>query len=795
MTMRIRMKPKRHGDCSRTETDVPRLLRMTHCGGRGAMRGLLLLFLTFALTTQAQRAPQLGYVYPAGGRQGATSQVVIGGQFLGGATGAFVSGEGIRAIVTEVAKPMNQGQFNQLRDQLRALQERKLDVERAAKRGAATTNVWTAADEKQLAEIREKIIQNPPNRNVAPALAETVTLRVTIAEDAAPGTREIRLVTPGGLSNPLVFQVGQLPEFSEPAARAANPDLDRFLERLGRPPAPNPTRSEMRIRLPATVNGQIMPGTVDRFRFHARRGQQLVARVQARALIPYLADAVPGWFQATLALQDAQGRELVYVDDFRFDPDPALHFEIPRNGEYILEIKDAIYRGREDFVYRLTVGELPLVTGIFPLGGPVGATTEVELTGWNLPTTRVTVDNRDTTPGVRTLSGPWESWAANPVLFAVDALPELTATAGHHELRTAQVVSLPVIINGRIGQPGGTDVFRFEGRAGEELVAEVMARRLNSPLDSRLQLTDAAGKQIAANDDCEDKGAGLVTHHADSYLRATLPADGLYYVQITDAPRRGGPEYTYRLRLSAPRPDFALRAVPSSLSVRAGSSAPVTVFALRKDGFTNAIAVALKKAPPGFKLSGGEIPAGAEQIKLTVTAPWFGPEDPAALELEGRATVAGQELVRLVLPADDQMQAFFYRHLVPARELRVAVSRGFGRGRGLKLLSDVPVKIPAGGTAVVRLDAPARAFANPLRLELTDPPPGISLGKIASAQGGTELTLRADAGKAAPGTKGNLIVTATLARPAAAKGKAAATARQSVATLPAIPFEIVARTK
>jgi hypothetical protein len=43
----------------------------------------------------------------------------------------------------------------------------------------------------------------------------------------------------------------------------------------------------------------------------------------------------------------------------------------------------------------------------------------------------------------------------------------------------------------------------------------------------------------------------------------------------------------------------------------------------------------------------------------------------------------------------------------------------------------------------------------------------------------------------APGTKGNLIVTATLARPAAAKGKAVAAARQSVATLPAIPFEIV----
>src|SRR6185369_1395468 len=50
----------------------------------------------------------------------------------------------------------------------------------------------------------------------------------------------------------------------------------------------------------------------------------------ARALIPYLADAVPGWFQATLALRDAKGRELAYDDDFRFNPDPVLAFRSER---------------------------------------------------------------------------------------------------------------------------------------------------------------------------------------------------------------------------------------------------------------------------------------------------------------------------------------------------------------------------------------------------------------------------------------------------------------------------------
>ena len=88
----------------------------------------------------------------------------------------------------------------------------------------------------------------------------------------------------------------------------------------------------------------------------------------------------------------------------------------------------------------------------------------------------------------------------------------------NHSQSTAQPVTLPVIINGRIDKPGQWDVFRFQGRAGDEVVAEVIARRLDSPLDSVLKLTDAAGKQLAFNDDYEDKGAGLQTQYADSWL-------------------------------------------------------------------------------------------------------------------------------------------------------------------------------------------------------------------------------------------------------------------------------------
>ena len=194
-----------------------------------------------------------------------------------------------------------------------------------------------------------------------------------------------------------------------------------------------------------------------------------------------------------------------------------------------------------------------------------------------------------------------------------------------------------------------------------------------------LKLTDSAGRQLAFNDDHEDKACGLITHHADSWLRAVLPSAGTYYLHLYDAQNQGGPEYAYRLRISPPRPDFELRVVPSSINARAGTAVPITVHALRRDGFNGPIDLELKDAPAGFSLSGAKIPAGQAKVRLTLTVPLEPGRAPTALHMEGRATIAGSEVRRPAVPADDMMQAFFYHHLVPAQEWMVDI---IGRGRG-----------------------------------------------------------------------------------------------------------------
>jgi hypothetical protein len=726
-------------------------------------------------------SPRIGYAYPAGGQQGTTFSVAVGGQYLDGVTNAYVSGYGVRAAVMAHTKPLTPRQLTELRDKLKELQDRKAaargrarsEVDPAGSTTTTTNRVWSPDDEKALAEVRRQLA-TAQRRPANPAIAETATLQVTLAADANPGARELRLGTPAGLSNPLSFCIGQLPEVREPIA------------------SPDRTRTPLELDLPAVINGQVLPGETDRFRFRARRGQNLVVAAQARGLIPYLADAVPGWFQATLALHDPTGEEVAYDDDYRFHPDPVLHVNIPADGEYVLEIKDAIYRGREDFVYRISAGELPFLTGVFPLGAPAGASGVVQLRGWNLPADTLTLEGRG--PGLYPLCVAQGDLRSNPLPFAVDSLPHCLEQEPNNQIAAAQRVALPRIVNGRIESANDWDVFRFEGRAGDRIVAEVQARRLESPLDSVLKLTDITGQQLAFSDDLEDKGAGLNTHHSDSRLTATLPAAGTYYVHLGDIQRRGGAEYAYRLRLGPPQPDFQLRVVPSSVNLRAGASQALTVYALRQDGFAGEIALSLKDPPPGFKLSGARVPAGQDRVRLTLSAPPASDAGPFTLHLEGRASVNDRPVVRAAVPAEDMMQAFAYRHLVPAQELRVAVVGRSRSNAGIRIASEQPVRIPAGGTAEVRIWAPRGPLRDQVLLEPNEPPEGIGIRSLKSAGNDLIMVVSADAAKAKPGLEGNLIVEAYVSRPAAAgqERPAANRRRNAVATLPAIPFRVVA---
>jgi len=786
------------------------------CAFRRQLAGTLLMMVCTAAAQgqSASREPSIGYVYPAGGRQGTSFQIIVGGQNLQGVSRLFVSGGGVSATKINYVPPLNPQQRMELQRRLAEIRDKRMAALAATNPAAAarleerrqeaaqgkaqdTSKAKPPApegpptpvalpdhpmlrdlDSKSNEELRRvaDMFLNPNRKQPAKrSILELAIIDIAVAPNAVPGDRELRLGTPEGLTNPLCFQVGLAPETVAQEANRASP-----------PPA-------MAADLPMVFNGQILPGDVNRFRFRALAGQDLVMEAQARRLIPYMADAVPGWFQAVLTLYDSKGREVAYADRYRVGQDPVLFYHVPLDGEYVVEVCDALYRGREDFVYRLSVGERPFVTQMFPLGGRTGTEALASISGWNLPESRLKLDTRPGPEHIRYASLNRDKLLSNRLPYVVDDLPECMEAEPNDTRENAQPLTPPQVVNGRIARPGDADVFRFEGRANDDIVAEVFARRLDSPLDSLLRVTDAAGRVLAWNDDTEDKGTGLNTHHADSYVRLKLPANGRYFVEITDAQGHGGEEYAYRLRVSPPRPSFDLRVTPSANNVAAGCATVLTVHALRRDGFDGEIGLALKDAPPGFRLSGGQIPAGRNSVRVTVTAPKQGLSEPVVLQMEGGAMISGRTVVRPAVAAEDMMQAFDYRHLVPAEALMAVVLPDRPRTPTMELVEDRPLSITPGGSVQVRARVSPRMQFVTIALELRDPPAGLSLGDTRVAGGTITFALKTDAKAVQPGLSDNLIVEAFTQWPAGPPDDKGVRALRpvSLGVLPAIPVKIV----
>jgi subtilisin family serine protease len=119
--------------------------------------------------------------------------------------------------------------------------------------------------------------------------------------------------------------------------------------------------------------------------------------------------------------------------------------------------------------------------------------------------------------------------AARPAVTALRRDPGDALGRAH----PVAVAPVGVTLASRIGDgPRGrrdVDLFRITLAAGQRLTIDVAARSLAKPstLDSVLRLFDAAGRQLAANDDARGS--------RDSALAFTVPQAGVYYVGLSGA--------------------------------------------------------------------------------------------------------------------------------------------------------------------------------------------------------------------------------------------------------------------
>jgi len=251
---------------------------------------------------------------------------------------------------------------------------------------------------------------------------------------------------------------------------------------------------------------------------------------------------------------------------------------------------------------------------------------------------------------------------SNPFLLTYAQAPVSVDNEANDTPETAQEISAPCEIAGRIEKKRDRDWYVFSAKKGEVYNVEVLSHRLGVATDMRFVLRNPAAKAdiIDSDDNGDAINPRLFTRTDDPPVyRFVVPADGKYQLMVTctHGDTLAGPRQVYRVRLTPDQPDFRLAIMPpddyqhDSAKLFQGGHQFYTVFAWRNDGFNGPISLTAEGLPKGVTSAPQTIPAGTRVAPLVLAAAADAPPFEGEIKVKGTAIVKGQTLVREARPA------------------------------------------------------------------------------------------------------------------------------------------------
>lgn len=421
---------------------------------------------------------------------------------------------------------------------------------------------------------------------------QAIQVKFTVAADALPGVRDFRLATPRGVST-----VGQIVIVKDPVvAEAPNNDT---------------AAQAQPVTLPATLCGAIEKAEdVDYYRFHLDSPASVVFHCRSARLQDRIHD-LQAHSDPILTLRAADGRVLTASDNY-FYADPFIAWKFEQPGDYLLEVRDVRYEGNQYWEYSVEASLGPFIETVFPLAVARGQPAPLELVGPFLPQPAVTFTAPPDLPlGPHALKLPLGDGQFGLASLVVSDLP-LTPESGvfNNAPGGAQPISVPGGVNGRMETESDIDCYSLAAKKGEAFSFEVVARRLQSSLDSQLRVLNDKGQPLVANDDLRIGKRGS----SDSWIENWVaPADGTYYLEVRDVHLRGGPAYPYFLQVTRAKPYFELYLDTDKTQIAPGTCGVLFAKVERKCGFTGEVQLAVEGLPPGVTASCGRILADKGQ--------------------------------------------------------------------------------------------------------------------------------------------------------------------------------------
>lgn len=455
-------------------------------------------------------------------------------------------------------------------------------------------------------------------------------IKATIKEGATPTRLEIefaldgqtpagiyllRLASASGISPPVALAVDNLPQMA-------------FVPQLA-------TQN-------VALSGALSGSTVLTTSFTGKQGQRVAIDVESRRL--------GGRLDPVVHLYDARHTQIAWSPGLpQLEGDARCTATLPADGIYSIELHDALFRGDNPGFFRMKVGDFYYADVVYPLAARQGVNATFEFGSTNLPAeTRASavfalIDYlpRQVQPapwpaGVPAISG------ARPRVIVTDQSEVLEAPPSD---KPQEVVAAPLGINGRVAQPGEQDRYRLAVTPGQTLRFDVLARRAGSPLDGVLSIRNEQGAELAGNDDRPNT--------KDPGLDFKVP-DGVQAVVIvlSDLLGRGGSEYVYRIAVEPlGSPDYSLVLTDERYQVPKDGATLVRVRTDRA-GYNGPIKLSFPNLPPSVSITGDEIPAGATQALVTLSAPGLPPAH-SLTTIVGASTEPNTSIRRAALVPED----------------------------------------------------------------------------------------------------------------------------------------------
>jgi hypothetical protein len=425
----------------------------------------------------------------------------------------------------------------------------------------------------------------------------TVKALLKIASDCRLGEHHLRLRTASGISEVRTFFIGPYPAIEE-----VEPN--------------NAPEKAQKIPMNSTVSGVVAAEDLDFFAVELKQGERLSVEVEGMRL-------GRTFFDPYVAIRSSDGKVLALSDDTALLlQDCFVSMIAPADGTYIVEVRETTFGGSATSFYRAHIGNFPRPTGVYPAGGKAGETLKVQMIGDPAGPFEQEVVLPET-PGERfpIFARHNDHVAPSPNWLRVSAFSNVLESEPNNERTQATAASIepPLAFNGIIGEKGDIDWFQFKAVKGQVFDVHVYARRIRSPLDSVLQIFNAAGNRIAQNVD----SAG-----SDSYLRFTAPEDGDYFITVNDHLGRGGPDYVYRVELSLVEPSLFLNIPPVARNDTQSRQAIVvprgnrfaTLISARRNEFGGDVGIQIEDLPPGIILHAGTMAASQNTFPVVFEA-------------------------------------------------------------------------------------------------------------------------------------------------------------------------------